>query len=90
MSKKAEETLEMKARELVTGSKDLFRKFIPRYKIDSVEVTECVEKNGAFELMGPVGAVTPTGKEKTFRFTAKVGVDSEGECFLSGLQLTED
>ena len=89
MAKKAEIIPEAKAREFITGSKDVFKSFIPRDKIDEVAVADCTEKDGAFDLTGSVGTTSPTGKEKTFKFTAVVRVDEEGTASLCKLQVSE-
>ena len=80
---------DVRAKEFMTKSKSLFKKFIPRDTIDEIGVTECVEKNGAFELSGPVCTTSPTGKQKTFRYNASVKVDDEGTCSLSGISVSE-
>jgi len=89
MSKKEEINREQLAKEFITDAKDVFKKFFPRDKIEDVEVTECVEKNGAFAVTGSVGTLSPREKEKTFKFNATVVVDAEGECALTGLQVSE-
>ena len=89
MSKKEEITREQLAKEFITEDKEVFKKFFPRDKIVDVTVTECVEKKGAFAVTGSVGTLSPREKEKTFKFNATVVVDEEGECALTGLQVSE-
>ncbi len=89
MSKTVDQKREMKAQKFIVNAKEEFKKLIPRDKIDSVGVTECVEKDGDFEITGMVGTVSPTGKEKTFGYTAKVNVDANEVCSLVKLQVRD-
>ena len=89
MSKAAEDARELKARAYMTGLRDEFKPFIPRDLIEKVTITECVEKGGAFDLTGSVCTLSPTGKEKTFKYVSVVNLDEEGNPFLSKLQVSE-
>ena len=80
---------DMKAMEFITGAKEEFKKFILRDHIDGIEVTECAEKDGVFVLSGPVCVTSPTGKEKTYGYTAAVKVADDGECSLEDLKVVE-
>ena len=89
MSKKVEEKREAKAQEFIAGAKEAFKQFIPRDKIDEIGVTACAEKDGAFEITGPVATTSPTGKLKTFSYTAEVKVDEDGTCSLVKLHVRD-
>jgi len=89
MSKAADDTRELKARAFMANLRDEFKPFIPRDFIAEVTITECVEKDGAFDMTGSVGTISPTGKEKTFKYVSVVNVDTEGNPFLSKLQVSE-
>ena len=85
---KAENELEIKARKFIIKSKSAFQQFIERDKVDSVGVSSCEEKeDGVFEFTGPVNLKSPTGKEKTFEYNAKVTVDDDGKCTLSDIKV---
>ena len=86
---KSHETPEEKAKKFIQNEKEAFKNYIPRDTIRDIEVTGCTEKDGAFELVGAVGATSPTGKSKTFRFTAVVKVEEKAAC-LNSLQVSED
>ena len=88
MSKAAEDR-ELKARNFMSNLRTEFKPFIPRDFIAEVTITECVEKDGAFDLTGSVGTISPTGKEKTFKYVSVVNLDEEGNPFLSKLQVSE-
>ncbi len=88
MSKAAEDR-ELKARTFMSNLRSEFKPFIPRDFIAEVTITECVEKDGAFDLTGSVGTISPTGKEKTFKYVSVVNLDEEGSPFLSKLQVSE-
>ena len=88
MSKAAEDR-ELKARTFMSNLRSEFKPFIPRDFIAEVTITECVEKDGAFDLTGSVGTISPTGKEKTFKYVSVVNLDEEGNPFLSKLQVSE-
>ena len=88
MSKAAEDR-ELKARNFMSNLRSEFKPFIPRDFIAEVTITECVEKDGAFDLTGSVGTISPTGKEKTFKYVSVVNLDEEGNPFLSKLQVSE-
>lgn len=88
MSKAAEDR-ELKARTFMSNLRTEFKPFIPRDFIAEVTITECVEKDGAFDLTGSVGTISPTGKEKTFKYVSVVNLDEEGNPFLSKLQVSE-
>lgn len=90
MSKAVEEKCEVKAQKFIVGAKDAFKQFIPRDKIDEIKVTSCAEKDGVFEITGPVAATSPTGKLKTFGYAADVKVDKDGTCSLVKLQIRDD
>jgi len=89
MSKTIDEKRAKKAQKFITHAKKEFEKIIPRDKIDNVEITTCVEKDGAFEIIGSVGTTSPTGKEKTFGYSAVVNVDANEECSLEKIKLLE-
>ena len=89
MSKAVEDNREVKARAFMTGLRAEFKPFIPRDFIAEVTITDCVEKDGAFDMTGSVGTISPTGKEKTFKYVSVVNVDTEGNAFLSKLQVSE-
>ena len=88
MFKKVNEQRDIKAQNYIINAKEEFKKYIPRDTIESIGVTECVEKEGLFEFNGPVAATSPTGKEKTFRYTASVDVNTDGVCSIVKLQVT--
>jgi hypothetical protein len=79
----------MKAQKFLTSAKEEFKKYIPRDAIDDIGVTQCAEKDGAFEITGSVGATSPTGKEKTYGYCAVVAVDEGGNASLLKLQVSE-
>lgn len=90
MAKNIEEKRKNKAQSFIKGAKDEFKKFIPRDKIGDVDIRECVEKDGGFDITGSVATTSPTGKLKTFGYSAFVEVDGEGaKCSLSKLQVRE-
>ena len=89
MSKTLEEKNEIKAQKFITQAKKEFEKLIPRDTIGNVAVTECVEEGGSFKITGSVGTVSPTKKQKTFKYSATVNVDDDGKCALADLQVTE-
>ena len=78
---------EEKATKFVLGSKSAFQQYIERDKVDSVGVSSCVEKDGLFEFTGPVNLKSPTGKEKTFEYTALVNVDDDGKCSFTDIKV---
>ena len=88
MFRKENEDLEIKAREFIINAKDEFEKHIPRDKIESIGITDCAEKDGAFSFTGPIAVVSPTGKLKTFGYSAKVGFDADGACLLSDVKIS--
>ena len=85
---KSHETPEEKAKKFIQNAKDAFKNEIPRDTINDIKVTGCTEKDGVFELVGAVGTTSPTGKSKTFRFTAAVKVE-ENAAALNSLQVSE-
>ena len=89
MAKMTDEKRELKAQKFIIGAKDEFKKFIPRDKIDDVDVKECAEKDGVFEMLGSISTTSPTGKSKTFGYTAAVAVDEDGNATLSDLKVKE-
>ena len=89
MSKKINEDRGITAQDFITGAKEGFKNRIPRDTIDSIGVTDCAEKDGIFIITGPVAAVSPTGKEKTYRYTAEVNVGADGECSLIKLKVSD-
>ena len=89
MSRTNDEKREIKVIKFITDSKEAFKTFIPRDKIDDVGITECKEKNGAFEVGGSVSTTSPTGKLKTFGYSATVNMDEDGNCSFSKLQVKE-
>ena len=84
---KKNQDLELNAKNFIINSKDVFKKFIPRDTIGDVEVTECSESDGVFKMVGAVGTISPTGKQKTFKFCADVIAEADGTCFLAGLKV---
>ena len=82
-------TIEEKVQEFMSNAKEAFKNQIPRDKVDDIAVTDCAEKDGAYEVTGSVGATSPTGKLKTFGYTATVTADANGGFTLSGLQVRE-
>ena len=89
MAKMDNEKRAMKVREFIANAKDEFKKLIPRDKIDDVSITELNEKDGAYAISGSVGTISPTGKLKTFRYSACVKADEEGNCTLDKLSVSE-
>lgn len=89
MAKLTDEKREMKAQKFICGAKEEFKKFIPRDKIDDIGITECAEKDGVFQILGSVSTTSPTGKSKTFGYTAAVAVDGDGKAELSELKVKE-
>ena len=89
MSKSVDQKRAKAAQKFIAGANEEFKKFIPRDKIESVNVTKCVEKDGAFEINGGVSTISPTGKKKTFAYTASVETDAEGVCSLASLQVRD-
>ena len=89
MSKLTDEKREMKAKKFIMAEKEAFKKVIPRDTIRDVDVTECTEKDGAFEIGGSVSTLSPTEKRKTFGYTAVVNVDDEGNASLAKLKVSE-
>ena len=89
MPKSIDKKREKTAKETITKAKDAFKHFIPRDTIQDIEITECEKKDGAYELSGPVGTKSPTGKLKTFHYTATVIVDEEGNGSISSLSVKE-
>lgn len=89
MSKAVEEKREAKAQKFIANAKDAFKQFIPRDKIDEIGVTACAEKDGVFEITGPVATTSPTGKMKTFSYIADVKVDEDGTCSLIKLHVRD-
>ncbi|MBQ4297415.1 MAG: hypothetical protein II771_03890 [Clostridia bacterium] len=75
------------AKNYIVKAKEMFGTLIPRDSVGDIGVTECVEENGVFKITGPVGAVSPTGNQKTFKYTAEVKVDANGKCSLTALQI---
>ena|GEM_PF-2087044 len=89
MAMTIDEKRQQQAKLFISGAKEAFKMFIPRDTINEIAVTECVEKDGAFELSGPVDTTSPTGKLKTFGYTATVIVDADGNASLSKLHVRE-
>lgn len=89
MSDKIEEKQIQKAQNFIIGAKKEFKKFIPRDTIEDISVTDCIEEGGNFVITGSVGTLSPTKKEKTFRYSAAVNVDESGKCSLANLQVSE-
>ena len=89
MAKMTDEKREELARKFVTKSKSAFSQYIERDKVQSVGISSCEEKDGAYEFTGPLNLKSPTGKEKTFEYTAKVNVDEKGKCSFSEIKVRE-
>ena len=87
MFKNEEARREQKAVRFIINAVDEFEKIIPRDKVSDIAVTTCAAKDGDYELKGAVGVLSPTGKTKTFGYTALVAFDGEGECSLSDLKI---
>ena len=68
-------------KEFMSNAKEAFKNQIPRDKVDDIAVTDCAEKDGAYEVTGSVGATSPTGKLKTFGYTATVTADANARCW---------
>ncbi len=77
------------AQNFMLGAKEEFKKFIPRDTIESITVISCTEKDGAFEIKGGVGTVSPTGKLKTFGYHSTVNVNGAGKATLADLQVSD-
>jgi len=89
MSKTIDEKREENVRQFIINAKTEFKKFIPRDTITDIEVTDCVENDGSYTVTGALGATSPTGKLKTFGYSAIVDIDADGKCSLAKLQLSE-
>ena len=89
MSESICEDRRISAQKFIIDAKDEFKKQIPRDTIMNIEVTDCIEKDRIISITGPVDAVSPTGKEKTYRYNAEVSVDADGVCSLVGLKVSD-
>lgn len=89
MSDITKEKREELALEFITGAKEEFNKHIQRDTVDEVTVSDYTEKEGSFDFAGSLGVTSPTGKLKTFGYTAKVEVDENGNCSFSNINVKE-
>lgn len=89
MSDKIEKKREAKAKSFITAAKEAFQQFIPRDTIGEITVTECAENAGTYAMLGSVSTLSPTGKSKTFKYTATVNEDADGKCTLADLKVSE-
>ena len=81
MSKSIDEKRIIKAQKFIIGAKEEFKKHIPKDTIDDIGITECKEKDGAFEITGSVSTTSPTKKLKTL---AQPGASLYGIQFTNG------
>ena len=79
----------MLVNEFVTNAEDAFKAFIPRDKVDDIDITQYSDNGGAVEITGSVSATSPTGKLKTYGYTATVNIDADGECSFAKLHVIE-
>ena len=89
MSADINEKRMLKAKKFITGAKKSFKNLIPRDTINDVTITECVENDGDFSITGSVGTESPTGKQKTFKYSAVVKMDADMKCSLEDLKVSE-
>ena len=78
-----------RVREFVQKQKAAFKEKIERNKIDNIGVSSLEQIAGsenAYEAIGSVATVSPTGKLKTFKYIAKVTVDGKS-CTLDELKV---
>ena len=89
MSKTINEKREENVKKFIIDAKTEFKKFVPRDKITDIDISDCVENNGSFAVNGSVGATSPTGRLKTYGYSAIIDIDADGNCSLAKLQLSE-
>ena len=79
----------MKAQNFILNAQEEFKKHFPRDRITDLCISKCSENGDDFDVSGSIGAVSPTGKNKTFGFTATVKVSEYGDCSLAKLEIKE-
>lgn len=80
------------AQEFLLKSKKAFAEKIARNTVQNIDVFSCLldEKDPAanrFTLVGSVETTSPTGKLKTYRYSASVAVNGK-DCSIASLELS--